>query len=285
MPSTLRRGSIGSDVSRWQGILGVQADGNFGPQTEAATKAWQLSHKLVADGVVGPATWAAALGTSAAVTRVQKTAAAPTDEWAYQVAKSAAPQDSEKLRQYILTIARGEGFYGKGWGSPSQKTIADSATFGLTGLEGANSNNWGATQGTGDAGSFPHVDYHADGSPYVGQYKMWSTPEKGYLDMRGVLLSGEKLGQAGAAALAKAINAGNLHDAVYQQHANGYFELAPDQYLSRVVSNYNVLTANTGWQQLLSEKGISVLKTALKWLGWTAALVLGGGAAYSLSRK
>ncbi|MDH2389622.1 peptidoglycan-binding domain-containing protein [Streptomyces sp. HNM0663] len=29
----------------------------FGPKTEAATKAWQRDHGLVADGIVGPNTW------------------------------------------------------------------------------------------------------------------------------------------------------------------------------------------------------------------------------------
>jgi len=57
---TLRVGSSGSDVTQWQKIIGVPADGAFGPQTEAATKVWQSSHGLAPDGVVGPMTWSAA---------------------------------------------------------------------------------------------------------------------------------------------------------------------------------------------------------------------------------
>ena len=54
---TLRRGASGDAVRNWQDIIGVTADGAFGPATEAATKAWQAAHGLTADGVVGPATW------------------------------------------------------------------------------------------------------------------------------------------------------------------------------------------------------------------------------------
>jgi peptidoglycan hydrolase-like protein with peptidoglycan-binding domain len=57
---TLRRGSRGPSVVRWQNILNVPADGIFGRGTEAATKVWQDAHSLKPDGVVGPQTWAAA---------------------------------------------------------------------------------------------------------------------------------------------------------------------------------------------------------------------------------
>lgn len=56
--STLRLGSKGPEVERLQKLLHVKpADGDFGPKTLAAVKEYQKSHGLVADGVVGPATW------------------------------------------------------------------------------------------------------------------------------------------------------------------------------------------------------------------------------------
>lgn len=61
---TLRLTSKKPEVAIWQRILldpRVTIDGVFGPQTEAATKIWQEAHGLVADGIVGPKTWAAAL--------------------------------------------------------------------------------------------------------------------------------------------------------------------------------------------------------------------------------
>lgn len=57
---TIKRGSFGEDVKRWQEEIGVRADGNFGPITEDVTKSWQAEHGLVADGIVGPQSWAAA---------------------------------------------------------------------------------------------------------------------------------------------------------------------------------------------------------------------------------
>ena len=55
---TLRRGSKGDLVKRLQRKLGVAADGDFGPGTEAAVKAWQTANGLAADGIVGPQTLA-----------------------------------------------------------------------------------------------------------------------------------------------------------------------------------------------------------------------------------
>jgi Putative peptidoglycan binding domain len=48
--------SRGSDVRQLQRVLGVGADGVFGPVTERALKRWQRSHGLVADGIAGPNT-------------------------------------------------------------------------------------------------------------------------------------------------------------------------------------------------------------------------------------
>jgi putative chitinase len=54
----LKKGSSGSDVAALQNFLGLNADGSFGPGTEAAVKNWQAANGLTADGVVGNGTWA-----------------------------------------------------------------------------------------------------------------------------------------------------------------------------------------------------------------------------------
>jgi putative chitinase len=59
---TLRRGSKGEAVKKMQAKLGLKADGDFGPGTEAALKKWQAANGLTADGVAGPKTLAKLLG-------------------------------------------------------------------------------------------------------------------------------------------------------------------------------------------------------------------------------
>jgi len=63
----LRRGSKGEEVERWQNFLRgqdfdeVEADGDFGEITEAATKAFQQRYGLVPDGVAGNRTFGKAM--------------------------------------------------------------------------------------------------------------------------------------------------------------------------------------------------------------------------------
>lgn len=65
--TTIGRGDSGDDVEKWQRLLNavsdvdVATDGDFGPATEAATKAFQRWFGLAADGVVGPRTRAVAV--------------------------------------------------------------------------------------------------------------------------------------------------------------------------------------------------------------------------------
>jgi peptidoglycan hydrolase-like protein with peptidoglycan-binding domain len=55
---TLRRGASGDLVKLIQGKCGVDADGVFGANTEAAVRAFQQARGAVPDGIVGPKTWA-----------------------------------------------------------------------------------------------------------------------------------------------------------------------------------------------------------------------------------
>ncbi|MEK7081232.1 MAG: peptidoglycan-binding domain-containing protein, partial [Patescibacteria group bacterium] len=50
---TLRVGSKGAEVKCLQAVVGVTADGSFGPKTKAAVVAWQANAGLVADGIFG----------------------------------------------------------------------------------------------------------------------------------------------------------------------------------------------------------------------------------------
>lgn len=55
--TTIKLGSKGNDVVALQKKLNLKADGIFGPLTEEAVKEFQKANGLVADGVVGNATW------------------------------------------------------------------------------------------------------------------------------------------------------------------------------------------------------------------------------------
>jgi peptidoglycan hydrolase-like protein with peptidoglycan-binding domain len=55
--SSVRKGDNGSWlVYAVQRVVGVNADGAFGPMTDAAVRSYQKAHSLAVDGVVGPAT-------------------------------------------------------------------------------------------------------------------------------------------------------------------------------------------------------------------------------------
>lgn len=61
MAAPLKRGSNGPEVTAWQSYLqgqgyAVTVDGDFGAETEAATRAFQIARGLSVDGVVGAAT-------------------------------------------------------------------------------------------------------------------------------------------------------------------------------------------------------------------------------------
>lgn len=271
---TIRVGSKGAAVQKWQEILikagyKLTADGSFGPQTKAFTMDWQKTKKLVPDGVVGPASWNEAgvkVDSSSLMGAKIPTASQATDKAAYEIVKK-LPGLTEPQRQYLMAVARGEGFFGRGWGNPSSATIKASQAYGLTGYEGQGSNNWGAVQGKGNAGSFQHVDYHADGKPYTAAYKRYATPEDGAADMARILLKPN---------VKAALDRGSLRDAVFAQHSNRYFELAPEKYLSAVLRNYGTLSTNVGWKEILSETGGGIAKV----LG--SLLLFGGVAAFGL---
>ena len=60
----VKNGATGHPVKTLQYLLrarghSVVVDDVFGPNTEAAVKAFQAGHGLAADGIVGPVTWAA----------------------------------------------------------------------------------------------------------------------------------------------------------------------------------------------------------------------------------
>lgn len=249
------------DVKVWQekvlGFTGKDVDGDFGLHTQKATRQWQRDNGVFVDGEVGPLTWGKA-GYESKEKVVVSPQAIKTDNLAFQVAMNAPGSMTEAERQYVLAVARGEGRYGLGWATPNPQTIAKSKEYGLTGYEGKGSNNWGAVQGKASGGSFPHVDYgFKDGiwKSYVANYRKYLTPEEGFADMAKIILGGGPVRKTqGSELIRKAINSGNLKQAVLEQHANKYFELDPQKYFDAVSKNYEALTQSTNWKPFFGEK-------------------------------
>jgi len=62
LEGVLKKGVKSAAVAAVQAKLGLKADGDFGPGTEAAVKKWQADHGLTADGIVGPKTYEKMMG-------------------------------------------------------------------------------------------------------------------------------------------------------------------------------------------------------------------------------
>ncbi len=94
---TLRRGihtttpSTKPYVVEWQRIIKVTPDGQFGPGTETATKAWQKARGLDADGIVGAKSWSRA--------QLESTQAMATSAGIPQAANQAAQQIANAVQQ------------------------------------------------------------------------------------------------------------------------------------------------------------------------------------------
>lgn len=65
LPETIRKGCTGPAVKDWQALLLAEGyelpeygiDGDFGDETDKATRKWQYDVKLEVDGIVGPLSW------------------------------------------------------------------------------------------------------------------------------------------------------------------------------------------------------------------------------------
>lgn len=79
---TLRLGSRGAAVAWLQARLGCTVDGDYGPRTAQAVRAWQADHADQvgpADGVVGPRTWGALIAAATETPTTSTSTSSKTD--------------------------------------------------------------------------------------------------------------------------------------------------------------------------------------------------------------
>jgi peptidoglycan hydrolase-like protein with peptidoglycan-binding domain len=142
MVATIRRGSTGNDVKRLQRVLGRQLlylpygprSGVFDAALEQAVKAFQQSNGLVADGIVGRATWAALPSYREASPTVQLGSTGPVVAW-LQMALSGAVIAVE-FAPYSIAV---DGIFGpttdaavralQTWASQTPNGIVDDDTW------------------------------------------------------------------------------------------------------------------------------------------------------------
>ncbi len=106
-------------VRRLQEALGIEADGTFGPETEAAVKHYQSSHGLEVDGVVGPQTWQK-LGINTSMTLHPPHSATPHSSSGGGESSSTGGEESGVVARVIAAadeIATRPYVYGGGHGS------------------------------------------------------------------------------------------------------------------------------------------------------------------------
>ena len=89
----LKLGSIGDEVKKLQRILKIVIDGDFGPITQKAVKAFQQKMGLLVDGIVGPKSW-----------EKLEEAESPTEE-----VKKEAKEEVKSTSEYIWILDNGHG--------------------------------------------------------------------------------------------------------------------------------------------------------------------------------
>jgi peptidoglycan hydrolase-like protein with peptidoglycan-binding domain len=159
----------GNAVARLQHALHMQADGSFGPETEAAIRRLQARHGLTVDGVAGPATWAL-LGISSEP-ELKPPASAMTHEGSKSGSTSSAGGGGESSGVVARVIAAGDEIatrpyvFGGGHGS-FQSTGYDCSGSVSYALHGggllSSPEDSSALESYGEAGPGQHITIYAN---------------------------------------------------------------------------------------------------------------------------
>ena len=110
--SLLIQGATGPDVALAQKVIGVTADGVFGPKTAAALKTWQAAHGVKVTGQLDPATWAKMVALKLIPARGTATSPAPAKPPVTTPAKPPVTTPASPLAAYAKLILK-KGSTGK----------------------------------------------------------------------------------------------------------------------------------------------------------------------------
>ena len=110
-------GSKGDEVKELQTLLknngyNLDVDGNFGPKTQAAVKAYQKASGLDVDGIVGTNTWGALTKANTSANTSASAASTPKFEYADYAPSDAVTQAQTMLNQHL---AQKPGEYQSAW--------------------------------------------------------------------------------------------------------------------------------------------------------------------------
>jgi peptidoglycan hydrolase-like protein with peptidoglycan-binding domain len=107
--TTVRRGSTGAAVVALQKALKITADGQFGPQTDGAVRAFQSRNRLPANGIVAASTWRALMGQAsgqAPTTPSRSTARPPVAAPKPAPSAAARPTSATAYTSVVRTVLR-----------------------------------------------------------------------------------------------------------------------------------------------------------------------------------
>jgi peptidoglycan hydrolase-like protein with peptidoglycan-binding domain len=175
--------SIAATIRLMQERLGVPADGQFGPVTERALKAFQARHRLVADGILGPET-RAALGLPAGPVIRPDTALFP---------RRSAPGHRRPAPRHSSPPVASNGYVNPlAHASVTPERIDNGVDYAGTGTLGALGQGrvtYVGTSGTGWPGAF--VEYQLTDGPDSGRYVYYAEGVRPAVSVGQVVQAGQ----------------------------------------------------------------------------------------------
>ena len=107
---TLREGASGPDVQLAQKVIGVTADGAFGPATKSALRTWQGKNGVAVTGVLDEATWDAMVSNGDIPARGAATPGGALDKYLKTTIRLGSTGDSVKALQRELKVTADGAF-------------------------------------------------------------------------------------------------------------------------------------------------------------------------------